>query len=266
MSKACKEDDCPGIAGGSGAGRGWCSKHYGRWRSHGDPRGAARQCDICESSFFGPAHRKFCSGDCQKAAAKCRLAVWHEQNPGYSKTYAADYYERNGDEVRRKSRIWREANAERHQATSRAYRERYPDRVREGKRLCYERKKAQYLARAKAYRDLNREASSIRAKRWQQANPDVVRAIKKRYKVKRRGWEDSGFRITQRALDRIMIRANNRCVYCSADLSGGYHWDHVVPLSRGGAHGEGNLAPSCPSCNLSKARSEERRVGQECPV
>ena len=43
------------------------------------------------------------------------------------------------------------------------------------------------------------------------------------------------------------------CVYCGRRLTTySIHWDHFIPLSRGG-HDEGpNLVSSCKSCNLSK--------------
>lgn len=40
-----------------------------------------------------------------------------------------------------------------------------------------------------------------------------------------------------------------RCTYCGGP---GGTVDHLVPLSRGGQHSEGNLAPACRSCNSSK--------------
>jgi len=42
-------------------------------------------------------------------------------------------------------------------------------------------------------------------------------------------------------------RAN--CFYCG---NPGGEVDHVIPLSRGGAHSIGNLVPACRSCNSSK--------------
>ncbi|WP_203620386.1 HNH endonuclease [Streptomyces sp. SID8499] len=38
-------------------------------------------------------------------------------------------------------------------------------------------------------------------------------------------------------------------MYCDAP---GGTVDHVIPLSRGGQHAEGNLVPACKSCNSSK--------------
>lgn len=37
-TRTCSIPDCQGpIGAGTGAGRGWCAKHYSRWRVHGDP-------------------------------------------------------------------------------------------------------------------------------------------------------------------------------------------------------------------------------------
>ena len=47
------------------------------------------------------------------------------------------------------------------------------------------------------------------------------------------------------------IKQGQPCAYCDSLAS---TIDHVVPLSRGGTHYEGNLAPACRSCNSRKHR------------
>lgn len=42
------------------------------------------------------------------------------------------------------------------------------------------------------------------------------------------------------------------CLYCAAD--GPSEVEHVVPVSRGGAHDELNLVPACRRCNASKGK------------
>lgn len=42
------------------------------------------------------------------------------------------------------------------------------------------------------------------------------------------------------------------CYLCGHELSGDIHMDHVVPLSRGGAHSADNLRPTHAGCNLRK--------------
>jgi 5-methylcytosine-specific restriction endonuclease McrA len=44
-----------------------------------------------------------------------------------------------------------------------------------------------------------------------------------------------------------------KCYYCkSRILSSTLHWDHIIPLSKGGQHSVENLCVSCPTCNLTK--------------
>ncbi len=45
------------------------------------------------------------------------------------------------------------------------------------------------------------------------------------------------------------------CAYCESLLSGSYHVDYMIPLSRGGRNDWTNLAVACGSCNLSKAKA-----------
>ena len=47
----------------------------------------------------------------------------------------------------------------------------------------------------------------------------------------------------------ILQRDGFRCRYCGAPAA---HVDHIVPVVRGGASHESNLAASCATCNLEK--------------
>jgi hypothetical protein len=54
----------------------------------------------------------------------------------------------------------------------------------------------------------------------------------------------------------VVARAGGACEYCRLlELATGvtFHIEHVVPRSRGGKTVMGNLALSCPGCNLAKA-------------
>lgn len=44
-------------------------------------------------------------------------------------------------------------------------------------------------------------------------------------------------------------RFGGRCAYCSAPAT---TWDHIVPVSKGGRTGPGNMLPACNSCNSRK--------------
>lgn len=42
------------------------------------------------------------------------------------------------------------------------------------------------------------------------------------------------------------------CAYCGKKLKEGFHHDHFIPFSKGGAYTPDNIVPACPSCNYSK--------------
>lgn len=62
--------------------------------------------------------------------------------------------------------------------------------------------------------------------------------------------------ITSQALTELKIKQSNKCAYCDVVLDfsakGTVHLDHVIPLSKGGAHSITNVVWSCASCNLTK--------------
>lgn len=55
------------------------------------------------------------------------------------------------------------------------------------------------------------------------------------------------------ALHRELLAEAHTCRYCGIALTQeNWSLDHVVPLSKGGAHDRTNVVPSCRSCNSSK--------------
>jgi len=73
-------------------------------------------------------------------------------------------------------------------------------------------------------------------------------------RVRRTGGE--AFRISRRDLNRALQTAGHQCTYCKTSLAHApLEWDHILPVSRGGRHSIGNLAPVCRSCNRSKSGS-----------
>jgi len=54
----------------------------------------------------------------------------------------------------------------------------------------------------------------------------------------------------------IIVRDDCTCYLCAGRCDPEeIHLDHIVPLSRGGAHEPSNLAVACARCNLRKAAS-----------
>lgn len=51
-------------------------------------------------------------------------------------------------------------------------------------------------------------------------------------------------------IDEIIALQESNCYLCGQSAKG---IDHIVPLSKGGNHSIGNLAPCCTSCNSKKS-------------
>ena len=125
---------------------------------------------------------------------------------------------------------YREANREELAAFHRRYREAHPEKCAASDKRWYE---------------ANRERDATKHKRWVKAN----REKEEGYRQQRRAHK---LVATVEAFDimKVWERDGYTCVYCgSTDHLG---QDHIMPLSRGGAHSPDNLCIACRSCNSSK--------------
>jgi 5-methylcytosine-specific restriction endonuclease McrA len=89
-----------------------------------------------------------------------------------------------------------------------------------------------YTERGRAYRKANREADNEKARRYRTRKLAATLA-----------------EVTADQLDRKWKRYKGRCWMCGEPA---VEWDHVRPLTKGGAHALRNLRPACRPCNASK--------------
>lgn len=104
--------------------------------------------------------------------------------------------------------------------------------------------------RRTAYADPARRARLLaKHRRWSRANPVKNRQYAQRYQARKRaatvGIVDYGV---------IITRDGMYCHLCLTDIGAltDLHFDHVVPLSRGGKHSMVNVKPAHATCNLRK--------------
>jgi 5-methylcytosine-specific restriction endonuclease McrA len=115
------------------------------------------------------------------------------------------------------------------------------------------------LARRKmaVWRERYPERSRAYLLEWRTANKDRVLHYSKNATHKRRAQKaaSAGTGISFRAWNRLVDRFQGRCAYCGLPPQPNevLEQDHVVPLSRGGAHSEGNILPACDTCNVRKS-------------
>jgi len=173
----------------------------------------------------------------------------------------------NIEAFREKETAYYHSNKERILANNAASRARCHEKVKAGKKAWYDRikKSDEWQAREKERRDANKAAKSAydreyrardpqktveRANKWRKANPEKRAAIIHNYSARRRAQESGG--ITTAALAAWVSGQKKVCYWCGCKCAKGFHVDHYVPLSKGGAHEAHNLVIACGPCNLKK--------------
>lgn len=92
------------------------------------------------------------------------------------------------------------------------------------------------------------ENCSIYVLAWKKANRELVL----NHKLNRLKAAGAG-RLSAGLAKRLLELQRGQCPYCKADIrAGGYHLDHLVPLSAGGLNKDGNIQLLCKTCNLRK--------------
>jgi 5-methylcytosine-specific restriction endonuclease McrA len=147
-------------------------------------------------------------------------------------------------------------------AWRRAWRAAHPEAAKKRKRKpLTPEQKARRAANGKAYRAANRERIRAWQTAWYQANREAKAERSAQWWADHKDWSTNrnhrrradgrAFVVLERDWRRLLERYRHCCAYCGAPHPK-LQREHVIPLSRGGAHSIGNLLPSCPSCNLRK--------------
>jgi len=135
------------------------------------------------------------------------------------KCYRAKRYAREREQAKVAAQEWFAANPEKAAATRRAY----------------------YVS--------HRERIAAQNRAWKAANQERFRTYQKAYRAKL--WDvevDLTFDEWQEILDSF----DGHCAYCDR-TDRPLEMDHMVPVSRGGAHTACNVVPTCRPCNRRKS-------------
>lgn len=204
--------------------------------------------------------------------------------------YMREYWKRNGDVQNSKKRRYRKDNPERLRAQDaanyqrnrrvirarhKAYRDRNIEADRERSRKYYTENLDYLLAYKKLYYAQNRGREIMRTAEYYRNNSDAARARqritgKAYYQRNREHYaERSRIRRAQQAsveydpsltIEALRDRDGDFCCYCGAHLSfegdpqakERANLEHILPVSKGGAHTFSNTAIACRRCNQSK--------------
>lgn len=132
-----------------------------------------------------------------------------------------------------------------HNLRSVTYSKNNPEKRAESKRQSYQNHKHEIALKSKIYYSNNKDRLYQRSKKWAQQNPEKINNKYNRRRSRIANAETFDIR------DSFLIRLySSPCVACGSRNK--ITMDHVVPISRGGRHSEGNLQPLCLSCNSGK--------------
>lgn len=194
-------------------------------------RSNCKACRTVESKLYREKYpEKKAQGDrayrlANKAKIRETKKRYRSLDPERWQQYGKQYRAENFDRIAESKRDWNLRNADRLAEMTSAWKQANPEKVREYKR-AYKR------------RNPDKDKQYYQQNKWRY---EISRAKRRALKAKA-----SIYLITSKDVSRIMSRP---CIYCGAKAE---HLDHVIPLSKGGLHSVGNLAPACAKCNLSK--------------
>ncbi len=138
------------------------------------------------------------------------------------------------------------AVAQRQRERARLAREQDPD-------LWQQRRRAYQRTFYLKHRERLRPQLNAMTEAWKRANPDKYRANYLKQSAVRRA-RKAATSIGPVDLTEVLRRHGPWCHICDQEIEDDsvLEFDHVVPLSRGGAHVEGNIRPSHRTCNRKK--------------
>jgi 5-methylcytosine-specific restriction endonuclease McrA len=235
--------------------RGWCTKHYQRWKKHGDPALTADTRQAC-LGCGGPVRARNPFGYCRK-------------NPECAREYA---------------RLWRDANADRQRMLHERWRQVNQDRVREAERAWALANRSKKRAACVRWRAAYPDRAAEAVNRWIAANGDRIRETRARRLARldrpcgrggcgefaapnRHYCRHHATEADARRYARIVRKVTTRLYECQHGLCpgtdhggcglplgqpAGNHVDHVIPQSLGGPDEDWNLQLMHPVCNLRK--------------
>lgn len=173
------------------------------------------------------------------------------------KEYHANYYrtvgkaqnQQNKDKITEQKRLWRKNNPDKVKATNKAYRERNWEKVKARTKRYHEKHPEVRRKSNRKYRERNAVKIDKRIAKCRAAKPELYKSINVIQSAKRRARKKAAI-IEKVSINNIVKRDANRCHLCLLAVSTKERsLDHLIPVSRIGAHAEWNLMLAHLSCN-----------------
>ena len=189
------------------------------------------------------------ASNCRECAKAVNAAYRAVNKDRLSATQAA-WYAANKARKAATNAAWNAANKEHHLANKAAYRA--ANKARKAAldaawQKANPEKHAANKARKAAWRAASKERHAVNGAAWRKANSEIMAEYEHRRRARKAA---NGINLVTAAETAAIIAQPCMAMNCGAPPPSTV--EHLIPISRGGAHTIGNLAPLCGSCNSSK--------------
>lgn len=168
------------------------------------------------------------------AQRRVRYAKNVEKHRKRSREYAASHRQ----EQKRRSREWYQQNKDHARELQRLYIQKHAETLREWHRQHHQK---------------NRERKQEQSKAWAKNNPEKARAYSHKAHLNRRAKKRAAF-IESVDPEVVFKRDKGKCGICKKRVDPNSRWDvdHIIPISKGGAHSYDNVQVAHGRCNRIK--------------
>ncbi len=205
---------------------------------------------------------------------KEKIKQYREKNKENTAEYNKQYREKNKDKMAEYGKQYREENKEKRAEYYKQYSEENKDKIAMWQKQYNEENKENLVAKMKQYREDNRIKIKLQSGIYYQKNKEYIkeRAIQYRktenHKMGKIRSENKRRWLKQQTnngsipmvirhpytkdMRDLLKRQNYKCYLCGCDITKEKHWDHWVPISKGGPDTLENGVWLCPGCNMKK--------------
>lgn len=215
-----------------------------------------KKCEVAQdSSEFYKNVKGYWTRECKTCKAK-RQVVWRAEHREHAREAARihqrKYMAANPEKAAASQKKYYDNNAEKRREHRRKYYWANPDAAREAVKKAYRLNPEVRREYAKQWRLRNLERAKAKNKKWIINNPDKIKLLKQQYYGRRKAWKlGNGFE--RFSLTEILKRDGYKCHICGRRVAKkNLSFDHLIPLSKGGAHTKTNIAVAHLLCNVKR--------------